>query len=111
VTAPERSHAQRISALSEANRIRVYRAQLKVNVAFGEIDARDVIREPEQEVETMKIYDLLLAMPVIGKSKANRLLQAVAISPSKTLGGLTDRQRDELLTLLGRVGQYSRRAA
>jgi hypothetical protein len=32
-------------------------------------------------------------MPKVGRVKANRVLTSARISPSKTLGGLTERQR------------------
>jgi hypothetical protein len=34
--------------------------------------------------------------------KANKVLQQCRISPSKTIGGLSERQRDELVSLLRR---------
>ena len=39
---------------------------------------------------------MLLAMPKYGQVKANKALTQCRISPSKTLGGLTERQRNEL---------------
>jgi hypothetical protein len=43
---------------------------------------------------------MLLAVPKYGRVKANKVLQQVRISPSKTIGGLSDRQRTELVALL-----------
>jgi hypothetical protein len=40
---------------------------------------------------------MLLAVPKIGRVKVNRLLAVARISPSKTIGGLSERQRTELI--------------
>lgn len=96
---PERSMAQRMEALGRANEIRGSRAQLKrdlkapclVNKAF------DIIENPTEDFLTMKLFDLLMAIPKYGRVKVNRVLTQCRIAPSKTLGGLTDRQRQEIL--------------
>jgi hypothetical protein len=44
-----------------------------------------------------RVRDLLLALPWIGPVKAGRMLAQCGIAHSKTLGGLTDRQRAELI--------------
>lgn len=41
--------------------------------------------------------DVLLVLPKIGSVKAGRILAHCGIAHSKTLGGLTDRQRAELM--------------
>jgi hypothetical protein len=48
----------------------------------------------------LKREDLLLALPKIGPARATRWLSQCRIAPTKTLGGLTDRQRTELIGLL-----------
>jgi hypothetical protein len=47
-------------------------------------------------------FDMLLAVPKYGRVKANKVLQQCRISPSKTIGGLSERQRTELVGLLRR---------
>lgn len=73
--APERSLAQRMDALERANRIRTFRAELKKDVKRGKRTVHDVLRAPMEEVETMKLIDLLLAAPKIGRVKANKVLE------------------------------------
>lgn len=102
---PERSLQQRLDALRDANKIRSLRAQLKRNVKSRRQSVAAVIANPPEYVETMKVFDLLVAQPKIGRVKANRALQQVRISPSKSLGGLTVRQRDELADLLRKAGR------
>ena len=53
-------------------------------------------------VETAKVFDMLLAVPKYGRVKANKVLQQCRISPSKTIGGLSERQRSELVSMLRR---------
>ena len=59
-----------------------------------------LLREPPEYVETAKVFDMLLAVPKYGRVKANKILQQCRISPSKTIGGLSERQRTELVSLL-----------
>ena len=39
------------------------------------------------------VFDLMLAVPKYGRVKDNKILSQCRISPSKTLGGLSQRQR------------------
>jgi NH3-dependent NAD+ synthetase len=100
--APERSLRQRLDALENANRIRTVRARLKRDVKAHRADALSVLRQPTRDVGTMKVFDLLLAVPGLGRTKVNRLLAREQISPSKTIGGLSARQRSVLLLALAR---------
>jgi hypothetical protein len=57
---------------------------------------------PPEYLQTAKVFDLLLAVPKYGRVKVNKILSQCRISPSKTLGGLSERQRGELVTLMCR---------
>jgi hypothetical protein len=94
--APERSYRQRMDALERANYIRSCRAQLKLDVKAGRTALTDQLLAPPAELESMKIFDLLLAAPKWGRVKVNKVLARVKVSPSKTVGGLSERQRREL---------------
>jgi hypothetical protein len=59
-----------------------------------------LLLDPPMDLETMKVYNLLLATRKFGKVKSQKYLRAVAISPSKTVGGLSQRQRSELVRVL-----------
>jgi hypothetical protein len=102
VHAPERSYQQRVDALAEANRIRIARAKLKLDMKRGEVKLYPLLEDPPDLLNTMKVQTLLMAAPKIGRVKANKLLSQVRASPSKTVGGLSERQRKELLGLLRR---------
>ncbi len=101
-TAPERSRDQRMIALVRANEIRTKRAQLKRDLKAGRVAIHELLTEPPTYVETAKVFDLLIAVPKYGRVKANKVLTQCRISPSKTIGGLSPRQRAELVALLRR---------
>src|SRR5919108_3899924 len=101
-TAPVRSLDQRMEALARANDIRVRRAQLKKDLKLGQVQIEEILREPPEYVSTAKVFDILMAVPKFGRVKATRYLNQARISQSKTVGGLSDRQRSELIGLLSR---------
>ncbi len=100
--APLRSLDQRMEALKRANEIRVRRAQLKKDLKEGSARIEDVLRQPPDFVSTAKVFDMLMAVPKFGRVKAARFLNMCRISQSKTVGGLSDRQRTELISLFSR---------
>jgi hypothetical protein len=102
VAAPERSLQQRMDALQRANQIRTRRAQLKRDLKSGRRSIHDLLLDPPDYVETAKVFDMLLAVPKYGRVKVNKVLQQCRISPSKTIGGLSQRQRTELVSMLRR---------
>ena len=93
---------QRMDALSRANQIRTRRAQLKRDLKAGRASIRELLTAPPEWVETAKVFDMLLAVPKYGRVKVNKILQQCRISPSKTIGGLSERQRSELVEMLRR---------
>jgi hypothetical protein len=102
VQAPLRSLDQRMDALRRANEIRVRRAQLKKDLKSGSAQIETIFSDPPEYVETAKVFDMLMAVPKFGRVKAARFLNQCRISQSKTVGGLSERQRAELVGLLRR---------
>jgi hypothetical protein len=100
--APERSLDQRMEALARANDIRTRRAQLKRDLKGGKKSIHDLLLDPPEFLETAKVFDMLLAVPKYGRVKVTKILNVCRISPSKTIGGLSQRQRAELVALLRR---------
>ena len=100
--APLRSLDQRMEALQRANDIRVKRARLKKDLKEGRVQIDDVLQDPPDYVSTAKVFDMLLAVPKFGRVKAGRFLNQCRISQSKTVGGLSERQRAELIGLFNR---------
>lgn len=103
--APERSLEQRLGALQNANQVRSYRAELKRAWKLGAPvrSVRDVLALPNEREQTWKVLDLLVAVPKVGRVKANKALVRCRVAPSKTVGGLSPRQRGELLAALGGI--------
>ncbi len=97
--APARSLDQRMEALQRANDVRVRRAQLKRDLKAGSESIESILLAPPEWVETAKVFDMLMAVPKFGRVKAARLLNQCRISQSKTVGGLSERQRAELVEL------------
>jgi hypothetical protein len=100
--APERSLVQRMEALQRANEIRTKRAQLKRDLKAGRSSIHQLLLSPPDFVETAKVVDMLLAVPKYGRVKVDKILRTCKISPSKTVGGLSERQRNELVSMLRR---------
>ena len=100
--APARSRDQRMEALKRANDIRVRRAKLKKDLKDGRVRVQQILSTPPDFVETAKVFDILMAVPKFGRVKAARFLNQCRISQSKTVGGLSDRQRAELVGLFDR---------
>lgn len=91
---------QREEALRRANAVRRQRAQLKRDLKAGRCAIDELLADPPAFVQTAKVADLLLAVPKYGPVKVNKLLARCRIAPSKTIGGLSARQRNELAALL-----------
>jgi hypothetical protein len=96
-SAPERSLDQRLDALARANEVRSRRAVLKAELKRGDVSVRDVLLNPPDFMLTAKVIDLLMAAPKRGRVKSTRIMEQCRISASKTVGGLSERQRAALL--------------
>ncbi len=102
IAAPERSLNQRMEALQRANDIRSRRAQLKRDLKAGRVAIHELLLDPPEYLDSAKVFDLMLAVPKYGRVKVNKILSTCRISPSKTIGGLSQRQRTELVELMRR---------
>ena len=89
-------------ALGRANQIRTARAQLKRDLKAGKMKIETLLLDPPEYVLSAKAFDMILAVPKYGRVKANKILGQCRISPSKTIGGLSERQRAELVSMLRR---------
>jgi hypothetical protein len=99
-SAPQRSLSQRMEALKRANEIRTRRAKLKRDLRSGRTKPQGLLLSPPEYVLTAKVSEMLLAVPKYGHVKVNKILAQCRISPSKTIGGLSPRQRAELVSYL-----------
>jgi hypothetical protein len=99
---PRRSREQRLRALERANEVRSARAKLKRELAAGTVELVQILADPPACMRTARVRDVLVVLPKIGSVRAGRILARCGIAPAKTLGGLSDRQRGELIKLFHR---------
>lgn len=97
---PERSRQQRMEALARANEVRIRRSELKRNLRSGEEKLESIITDPPEYLHSAKVAELLMSVPKVGPVRAAKILEQCRVSPSKTMVGLTPRQRRELLDVL-----------
>jgi hypothetical protein len=88
-------------ALAQANRVRLARAELKRQVAEGEITVAEIVLACPWEAESMVISDLLMSQHRWGRTRCRRFLSSIHMSETKTIGSMTDRQRHALAAMLG----------
>jgi hypothetical protein len=106
---PRVSGPQYMRALQRANKVRLARAELKRGVATGKIEVTDVLLDCPWEAESMAIADLLVSQRRWGQNRARKFLSQIPISETKTIGSMTDRQRQTLVALLRGASIYSLR--
>lgn len=92
--------AQHMQALARANRVRLARAELKRQVADGELTASEVITACPWEAESMAVADLLASQRRWGRTRCRKFLASIPMSETKTIGSMTERQRRTLAALL-----------
>lgn len=99
---PERTLIQKMEALAKGNLVRTKRKNLKQDLKAGKKTIHILLLDPPEYVETMKLFDAMLAVPKYGRVSVDRVLKTCRISPSKTIGGLSERQRAEIVSMLRR---------
>jgi hypothetical protein len=81
--------------------VRRQRAALKRYLRSGETSIGEVLCDPPEFAATARLSDLLLAVPGYGEARVRHLLEKSRISPMRTVGALSRRQREELSRLIG----------
>ncbi len=99
---------QHMQALQRANEVRLARAELKRQIAAGEISAGEVILACPWEADSMSVADLLTSQRRWGQTRCRNFLAGVPMSETKTVGSMTQRQRHALSDLLGLQGGRAR---
>ena len=95
---PPLTPEQRSANLEKAAAARRARAALKVRLKSSGASLREVLDsgETDEAIGKMKVIAVLEAMPGVGKIKAARLMDKLAISPSRRVRGLGVKQREAL---------------
>lgn len=94
---PARTELQRRSALDAANEIRTRRALLKRQLGDQCIFPAEVLASGELWLATMRVRDVLMATPKVGRVRADTAMRRCTITPGRTIGGLTQRQYRDLM--------------
>ena len=100
------SAPQHMQALARANRVRLARAELKRQVAEGEATVGEIVLACPWEAGGMTIADLLLSQHRWGRTRCRRFLASIPMLETKTIGSMTERQRNELAQRLS--GDHAR---
>jgi guanylate kinase len=104
MTAPVRTPEQRASALERALEVRRERAALRVALKSGQVSGVDIVAGAvgAGAWHGVRVRWLLESLPGVGAARADSIMVRLAVPEGRRLGGLTDRQRKELLRALGR---------
>jgi hypothetical protein len=104
---PEPSAEDRAAALGKAMAARRARAELTAQLKQGSTDLVDVLQDAETRptAGSMRVSDLLGALPTVGNSQARQIMTEIGIAPTRRIRSLTQRQRAALLARFSRPGE------
>lgn len=88
---------QRRLALEKADRVRSRRGRIKRLIAEGRITLADVFAADKQHLDTMKVRDLLRAVPGMGEARIKLALRSNRIGELAELQDVSFRRRAELV--------------
>ena len=89
---PQLSAEQRARASAAGVQARKERALLKERISTGELNIFEAINDPRDSIQRMRVVELLTAVPGVGSKRAALLMERIAISPSRRIAGLGDKQ-------------------
>jgi hypothetical protein len=95
---------QHMRALERANKVRLARAELKRRIALGELAVAEVVIDCPWEAQSMAVGDLLMSQRRWGQTRCRKFLAQLPLSERKTIGSMTDRQRQTLASQLRSLG-------
>lgn len=102
MSVPELSTEQRLAALENAKAARIRRAEIKEQIAAGQLGIAEVLAMKDDEaVGKMRVADLIAALPHYGEAKTQKIMEELKISESRRIRGLGKRQEFDLLAKLG----------
>jgi len=102
---PSLSPDQRQAALEKAAAARRQRSELKEKLKMGSITLRELLEQGDRDevVGKMKVVAVLESLPGVGKVKARRLMDELAISETRRVHGLGENQRRRLFERLSQM--------
>ena len=93
---PALSTEQRRAALEKAKESRSERAEVKRQITVGEMNIFQAINDPRESIRRMRVFDLLSALPGVGKARAALIMERRNISANRRIGGLGHLQLEAL---------------
>ena len=107
---PTLTPAQRAAGREKAAQAATARAQARARLQAGELDPIDVLRAPRQApTGALRVEQLLVCLPGIGKVRAAALVAAAGIPPNRRVRSLGARQQQALAEVLPRKRKASTR--
>lgn len=96
---PELNDEARRHALQKAAEARKMRAEMKQQLKTGEIGLEDVLGRADNDnvIAKTRVSEILESLPKVGRVRARRIMERLAISSSRRLRGLGVNQRERLL--------------
>lgn len=100
----EQRRQQCMDALAAANETRLNRADMKRKIKAGRLRVSTVIKNPPWYAESMHVHELLMTLPRFGRKRATVRLTRAELPMTKTVGSMTERQRNVLVSVLLKDG-------
>jgi guanylate kinase len=93
---PKLSDSQRLAASDKAVQSRRERADVKERLKSGSLGIFDVINDPRESIQRMRVRELLDAAPGVGVRRAFSIMSRANISKTRRIGGLGINQLQNL---------------
>ncbi|WP_322762309.1 integration host factor, actinobacterial type [Frankia sp. Cr2] len=96
---PPLTPEQRAAALEKAGLARKQRAELKERLKKAEVSLASVLEraDTDEVIGKMKVAAVLESLPGVGRVRATKIMERLAISDSRRLRGLGAKQRAALV--------------
>ncbi|HOB21560.1 MAG TPA: integration host factor, actinobacterial type [Bacillota bacterium] len=100
---PSLTLQERRIALEKAQKLRKARAEIRRKLKEGELSLSQLLtQEADEVIARMRVDHVLQSLPAVGKKTSDKIMAEIGIATSKRLGGLSARQRAELLAFAQR---------
>jgi hypothetical protein len=103
VSLPPLTPQQRAEALEKAALARKQRAELKERLKKSEVTLASVLQRARDDevIGKMRVTAVLESLPGVGKVRAGKIMERLAISETRRLRGLGPKQRADLMAEFG----------
>lgn len=98
---PALTDEQRAAALEAAKVSRQKRAELKEGLKTGAVTLAEVLDSDDKVVVKTRIEQVIKSLPGVGKVRAEETMEEIGIKTNRTVSGLGERQKRELLEKFG----------